>query len=53
MLNETIESSKVKKEILIFGAISGHLRKLDPIYHERYFKEKAKYRIKTKYIFIE
>ena len=53
VLNETIESSKKTKELLIFGAISGHLRDLDPIYHERYFKERAKNKIKTRYIFIE
>jgi len=53
MLNETIQSSRQTKELLIFGAISGHLRELDPIYHERYFKERAKYKIKTRYIFIE
>lgn len=53
MLNETIESSKQTKELLIFGAISGHLRELDPIYHERYFKERTKAKVKTRYIFIE
>ncbi|MFZ5955220.1 MAG: TrmB family transcriptional regulator [Nanoarchaeota archaeon] len=54
MLNETIDSSKnSNKEILIFGAIAGHLRELDPIYHERYYKEKQKNKLKTRYIFIE
>lgn len=53
MLNETVQSSKQSKELLIFGAISGYLRDLDPIYHERYFKERTKYKIKTRYIFIE
>ena len=53
ILNETIQSSKNTKELLIFGAISGHLRELDPIYHERYFKERVKHKIKTKYIFIK
>ena len=54
VFKETIESSKeTKKEFLIFGAISGHLRELDPIYHERYYKEREKYKIKTRYIFIE
>lgn len=54
MLNETIQSSKEgNKEILIFGAISGYLRELDPIYHERYFNEKKKFKIKTRYVFIE
>lgn len=54
MLKETIESSKIsKKEFLIFGAIAGHLRELDPIYHERYYKERTKFKIKTRYIFIE
>jgi sugar-specific transcriptional regulator TrmB len=54
MLNETLESAKAgNKEILIFGAIAGHLRDLDPIYHERYYNEKKKYKIKTRYIFIE
>ncbi|MFA6461675.1 MAG: helix-turn-helix domain-containing protein [Candidatus Woesearchaeota archaeon] len=53
MLNETVQSSRETKELLIFGAISGYLRDLDPIYHERYFKERAKYKIKTRYIFIE
>jgi sugar-specific transcriptional regulator TrmB len=54
MLNETLESSKnSNKEILIFGAIAGHLRDLDPIYHERYYNEKKRQKIKTRYIFIE
>lgn len=53
MLKETVESSKKTKELLIFGAISGHLRELDPIYHERYFNERKQYKIKTRYIFIE
>jgi len=54
MLNETVQSCKeTKTELLIFGAISGHLRELDPIYHERYFRERQKYKIKTRYIFIE
>jgi len=54
MLKETVESSrKSKKEFLIFGAIAGHLRKLDPIYHERYYVERKKYKIKSRYIFIE
>ena len=54
MLKETVDSSReTKKEFLIFGAIAGHLRELDPIYHERYYKERKKYKIKSKYIFIE
>lgn len=54
MFKETVESSKEsKKEFLIFGAIAGHLRELDPIYHERYYKERKKYNIKSRYIFIE
>lgn len=55
MLKETIDSTKESKdkEFLIFGAIAGHLRDLDPIYHERYYRERKKYKIKTKYIFIE
>ncbi|MDO8740198.1 MAG: helix-turn-helix domain-containing protein [Candidatus Woesearchaeota archaeon] len=54
VFKETIESSKeTKKEFLIFGAIAGHLRELDPIYHERYYKEREKYKIKTRYIFID
>jgi sugar-specific transcriptional regulator TrmB len=54
MLNETVQSCReAKTEMLIFGAISGHLRELDPIYHERYFRERKRYKIKTIYIFIE
>lgn len=53
MLNESIDSAKETGELLIFGAISGYLRELDPIYHERYFKERAKAKVKTRYIFIE
>ena len=54
MFKETIESSKgTKKEFLIFGAIAGHLRELDPLYHKRYYRERAKYKIKARYIFIE
>ncbi len=54
MFKETIESSReTKKEFLIFGAIAGVLRELDPIYHERYYKERKKYKIKSRYIFIE
>ena len=54
MFKETIESSKeTKKEFLIFGAIAGTLRELDPIYHERYYREREKYKIKSRYIFIE
>jgi len=54
MLKETIESAKVgNKEILIFGAIAGHLRILDPIYHKRYYNDKMQYKIKTRYVFIE
>jgi sugar-specific transcriptional regulator TrmB len=54
MLNETLESAKSgNKEILIFGAIAGHLRELDPIYHERYYNEKNRNKIKTRYVFIE
>ncbi len=53
MLQETVDSAKKTKSLLIFGAISGHLRQLDPIYHKRYFKERAENKIKTRYIFIE
>lgn len=54
MFKETVESSKeTKKEFLIFGAIAGQLRRLDQIYHERYYKERAKYKIKSRYIFVE
>jgi sugar-specific transcriptional regulator TrmB len=54
MLKETVESSReTKKEFLIFGAIAGRLRALDPIYHKRYYDERKKYKIKTRYIFIE
>jgi len=54
MLKETVESSKQsKKEFLIFGAIAGHLRELDPIYHERYYNERKKAKIKSRYVFIE
>jgi len=54
MLKETIESAKLgNKEILIFGAIAGHLRELDPLYHERYYNEKKQYKLKTRYVFIE
>lgn len=54
MLKETVDSSReTKKEFLIFGAIAGHLRELDPLYHERYYKERKKYKIKARYIFIE
>lgn len=54
MFKETIESSKeTKKEFLIFGAIAGTLRELDPIYHERYYRERKRYKIKSRYIFIE
>lgn len=54
MFKETVESSKeTKKEFLIFGAVAGILRELDPIYHERYYRERKKYKIKSRYIFIE
>jgi sugar-specific transcriptional regulator TrmB len=54
MLKETVDSSVIaKKEFLIFGAIAGHLRELDPIYHERYYKERQEKKIHTRYIFIE
>ncbi len=54
MFKETIDSSKeTKKEFLIFGAIAGTLRELDPIYHERYYKERKKHKIKSRYIFVE
>jgi sugar-specific transcriptional regulator TrmB len=54
MFKETVDSSvKSKKEFLVFGAIAGHLRELDPIYHERYYKERAKKKVKTRYVFIE
>lgn len=54
MLKETVESSKEsKKEFLIFNAIAGYLRELDQIYHERYYEERKKYRIKSRYIFTE
>lgn len=54
MLNETIDSSiNSKKEFLIFGAIAGGLRELDPIYHERYYVKRQKLKIKSRYIFIE
>jgi sugar-specific transcriptional regulator TrmB len=53
-LKETVDSAKAgNKELLIFGAIAGHLRDLDPIYHERYYKERKENKIKTRYIFIE
>ncbi len=53
MLKETVDSSKAsKKEFLIFGAIAGHLRKQDPAYHERYYRERKKYKVKSRYIFI-
>ncbi len=54
MLKETIDSSsRTKKEFLIFGAIAGALRDLDPIYHERYYIQRKKLKIKSRYIFIE
>lgn len=54
MLKETLESSRnTKKELLIFGAIAGQLRELDPTYHKRYYEERKKYKIKTRYIFIQ
>jgi len=54
MFKETVNSSiETKKEFLIFGAIAGLLRELDPIYHERYYKERAKNKIRSRYIFIE
>lgn len=54
MLKETVESSREsKKEFLIFGAVAGYLRKLDPIYHKRYYSERKKHQIKSRYIFIE
>ncbi|MBS3145857.1 hypothetical protein J4414_03585 [Candidatus Woesearchaeota archaeon] len=54
MLKETVESSReTKKEFLIFGAIARQLRELDPIYHKRYYEERKKYKIRTRYIFIE
>ena len=53
MLKETIDSSiKSKKEFLIFGAVAGALRELDPIYHERYYVERKKLKVKSRYIFI-
>jgi len=51
MLKESIDSAKKDKKLLIFGAISGYLRDIDPIYHERYFKERVKNKIKTRYLF--
>jgi sugar-specific transcriptional regulator TrmB len=54
MLKETVESSKdTKKEFLIFGAIAGQLRELDPVYHKRYYEERKRYKIHSRYIFIQ
>jgi sugar-specific transcriptional regulator TrmB len=51
---ETVEESRrTKKEFLIFGAIAGKVRELDPIYHKKHYVERKKYRIKARYIFIE
>src|SRR3989344_2994011 len=54
MFKETLDSSRgTKKEFLIFGAIAGRLREIDPIYHKRYYRERGKYKIKSRYIFIK
>ena len=51
---ETIdESLRTKKGFLVFGAIAGKVRELDPIYHEKYYVERKKSKIKARYIFIE
>jgi len=54
MLKETVESSRTsRKEFLIFGAVAGQLRQLDPVYHKRYYRIRSKYKIKSRYLFIE
>jgi len=54
MFKETVESSQeTKKEFLIFGAIAGQLRAVDPIYHKRYYDERKQFKIQSRYIFIE
>ena len=47
------ETVKTKKEILGIGINNLNIRKLDPIYHERYVKEREKIRAKSRYITIE
>ena len=54
MLKEIVESSKItQKEVLIFGGIAGGLKQFDPVYHERYYNERKKYKIKFRYIYVE
>jgi sugar-specific transcriptional regulator TrmB len=51
-LNKTIDSAKKgNKEILMLSALAGILRDLDPIYQARYYAEKKKEKIKTRYLF--
>ncbi|MCX6803511.1 MAG: hypothetical protein NTY48_02985 [Candidatus Diapherotrites archaeon] len=42
-----------KKEMVLFGAASGLFRKLDPIFHQKHYKERERYGIHARYIFNE
>ena len=41
------------KEMVLFGAASGIFRKLDPIFHQKHYKERERYGIRARYIFNE
>ena len=47
------ETKKTKNEILGIGIDNLNIRRLDPIYHERYTKEREKINAKSRYIIIE
>lgn len=53
-LNRTIQdATEGKTEILILSALSGEIRKMDPIYQEKYYKEKKAKGIHTRYLVTE
>jgi sugar-specific transcriptional regulator TrmB len=54
VFNQAIkEYLKNKKEIIAIGSHAEDCKRLDPIYYERHYKERAKYKIKSRYIITE
>lgn len=47
------ETLKTKKEIIAIGAHQQTCKELDPIFYERFYKEREKYKIKSRYIITE
>src|SRR3989338_3534705 len=47
------ETLKTKKEIIALGAHQQECKNLDPLFYERFYKEREKYKIKSRYIITE